>query len=120
MQWHAEGALLIDTRPVAQRARFGVIDVQFLAIERNVLEWRCDPSNPAHHGRVTAWDTPIIVFCQEGFASSLAVASLLDLGLSQVTDLAGGFRAWAESGLPVRPAPGSESAAFGDTVQRGR
>jgi rhodanese-related sulfurtransferase len=39
--------------------------------------------------------------CSKGYASSLAAASLQDLGLRNATDLAGGFAAWADAGLPV-------------------
>ena len=43
----------------------------------------------------------VIVVCDEGYASSLAAASLLDLGLRNATDLDGGFQAWRAAGLPV-------------------
>jgi rhodanese-related sulfurtransferase len=43
----------------------------------------------------------VIVMCVEGYTSSLAAASLQDLGVAGATDLAGGFRAWQRAGLPV-------------------
>ena len=98
------GATLIDTRPEWQRRAGGEIPGA-IVIERNHLEWRCDPSSPArlpparHHQ--VAW----IVCCDEGYSSSLAAASLQALGLHQATDLTGGFQAWRAAGLPVtRPA----------------
>jgi rhodanese-related sulfurtransferase len=94
------GALFIDTRPVAQQAEFGCI-LGAIAIERNVLEWRLDPTSPHRHPTVAAHVGDIVVFCQEGYASSLAVATLADLGVADVHDLAGGFAAWAALGLPV-------------------
>jgi rhodanese-related sulfurtransferase len=99
----ATGATLVDTRPAAQRAEFGEI-AGALVIERNVLEWRLDPDGDH---RLTTIDhtRPIVVFCQEGYASSLAVASLVDLGLTDVHDLAGGFAAWSAAGLPVQATP---------------
>jgi rhodanese-related sulfurtransferase len=96
----AQGALFVDTRPVAQRGEFGEIPGA-IAIERTVLEWRLDPACPHRHDAITAHDQPIVVFCQEGYSSVLAVASLRELGLTDVHDLAGGFAAWAEAALPV-------------------
>jgi rhodanese-related sulfurtransferase len=94
------GALLVDTRPAAQRAEEGEIPGA-LVIERNVLEWRLDPTGAHHIAEVTKHDTDIIVFCSEGYASSLAAASLQQLGLVNATDLDGGFQAWKAAGLPV-------------------
>ena len=96
----AEGARLVDTRPQWQRADEGALPGA-LVIERNHLEWRLDPASDA---RIPAGDRPRrrwIVFCSEGYSSSLAAASLQDLGLRNATDLAGGFRAWKAAGLPV-------------------
>jgi rhodanese-related sulfurtransferase len=100
----ADGGLLVDTRPAAQRAEFGEIPGA-LVIERNVLEWRLDPTCPSRHPAVTGPDQSIIVMCQAGYASSLAAASLRDLGLSGATDLEGGYEAWQQAGLPTT-APG--------------
>jgi rhodanese-related sulfurtransferase len=96
----ADGGLLIDTRPAAQRAEFGEIPGA-LVIERNVLEWRLDPTSPHRHPAVTGPDQCVVVICQSGYASSLAVASLRQLGLTNATDLIGGFAAWAQAGLPT-------------------
>ncbi len=95
------GALLVDIRPQAQRAVEGQLPGA-LVVERNVLEWRLDPASDARLPEAGDYRRPVIVFCSEGYASSLAAASLQDLGLVNATDLAGGFRAWAESGLPVQ------------------
>jgi len=95
------GALLVDIRPQAQRAVEGQLPGA-LVVERNVLEWRLDPASDARLPEADDYRRPVIVFCSEGYASSLAAASLQDLGLVNATDLAGGFRAWAESGLPVQ------------------
>jgi rhodanese-related sulfurtransferase len=97
---HAAGALLVDTRPAAQRAEFGQIPGA-VVIERNVLEWRLDPTSEHRHPAAIDHTGPIVVFCQEGYSSSLAVASLTALGINEVHDLAGGFAAWAAAGLPV-------------------
>jgi rhodanese-related sulfurtransferase len=95
----ADGAVLVDIRPQAQRAREGEIPGS-LVIERNVLEWRFDPVCPARLPIATDHDLQVIVFCSEGYTSSLAAASLQELGLRRATDLEGGFLAWRAAGLP--------------------
>jgi rhodanese-related sulfurtransferase len=95
----AAGALLVDIRPQAQRAAEGEIPGA-LIVERNVLEWRFDPASGARLPQA-GYDTRIIVFCSEGYTSSLAAAALQDLGVSRATDLDGGFRAWRRAGLPA-------------------
>lgn len=87
----AAGAVLVDIRPQAQREADGEIPGA-LIVERNVLEWRFDPACSARLP-VARYDLQVIVFCAEGYTSSLAAASLQDLGLAKATDLAGGFRA---------------------------
>ncbi len=96
------GAVLVDIRPVAQRAAHGEIPGA-VVIERNVLEWRLDPRSDARLPFANRYDLPVIVFCQEGYTSSLAAAALLDLGLFRATDLEGGFAAWKAAGLPCLP-----------------
>jgi rhodanese-related sulfurtransferase len=93
------GAILVDTRPAVYRDAEGTIPGA-LVIERNELEWRLDPASEARVPRA-AYDAEIIVFCNEGYASSLAAAMLHDLGLVRATDLVGGFRAWRAQGLPT-------------------
>jgi rhodanese-related sulfurtransferase len=94
-------ALLVDIRPAAQRAAEGEIP-DTLIIERNVLEWRFDPASAARLPEATGYDVRVVVFCSEGYTSSLAAAALQDLGLHRATDLDGGFKAWQAAGLPVR------------------
>jgi rhodanese-related sulfurtransferase len=94
-----DGALLVDIRPEAYRVLEGTIPGA-LEIERNVLEWRLDPSCPTRI-REASYDARIIVFCNEGYASSFAAASLQRIGVSRATDLIGGYRAWRAASLPV-------------------
>jgi rhodanese-related sulfurtransferase len=95
-----DGALLIDIRTEAQRRADGTVP-QAIWLGRNVLEWRCDPSSDARDERVGGLDRHLIVMCDEGYASSLAAASLQRLGFAGATDLDGGFQAWRAAGLPV-------------------
>jgi rhodanese-related sulfurtransferase len=97
------GALLVDTRPEWQRRIEGEIP-DALLIERNHLEWRLDPASEARIPEAVDHDVEVIVVCSEGYASSLAAASLQDLGLRRATDLVGGYHAWRAAGLPTRPA----------------
>lgn len=93
------GAIMVDIRPQQQRRAEGEIPGATI-VERNVLEWRFDPASAARLP-IAGYDLQIIVFCSEGYTSSLAAASLLDLGVRRATDLDGGFRAWQAAGLPV-------------------
>ena len=99
----AGGALLLDIRWESQRAADGIVpDAVWFA--RNVLEWRCDPDCAAYDDRVGGLERRLIVMCDEGYQSSLAAATLQQLGFARATDLVGGFRAWRAAGLPVAPA----------------
>jgi rhodanese-related sulfurtransferase len=94
------GALLVDIRPQAQRAGEGEVPGALL-VERNVLEWRFDPTSDSRIPQARDHSVRVIIMCSEGYTSSLAAASLQDLGLVNATDLEGGFHAWARAGLPV-------------------
>jgi len=89
----AGGALVVDTRSEAQRRRDGELPGA-LVVERNVLEWRLDPASAHRLAEAGDPQRTIVVVCDEGYASSLAAASLQDLGLVNATDLAGGYQAW--------------------------
>jgi rhodanese-related sulfurtransferase len=90
----AAGALVIDIRPVEQRERDGVLPGA-VVVDRNVLEWRLDPSSPFHIPEITSAGQRVIIVCNEGYSSSLAAATLSQLGLLRATDLVGGFQALA-------------------------
>ncbi len=99
-QEHAAGALLVDIRPAAQRAVEGEVPGA-LVVERNVLEWRLDPTSDARLPQATGYDVRVVVLCSEGYTSSLAAAALVELGLHRATDVDGGFLAWRAQGLPT-------------------
>jgi rhodanese-related sulfurtransferase len=98
----ARGALLVDTRTSAQRAEQGEIPGA-IVIDRTVLEWRLDPTSSSRLEQVTDHQIKVIVVCAEGYSSSLAAASLQDIGLVNATDVIGGFLAWKAAGLPIKP-----------------
>jgi len=95
-------AILVDIRPEGQRAIEGSIPGA-LVVERNVLEWRFDPASSSRLPVATDHDIQVIVFCSEGYTSSLAAAALQDLGLWRTTDIVGGYHAWSAAGLPTVP-----------------
>src|SRR5438309_661910 len=89
----AAGALVVDIRPAEERARDGELPGA-VVIGRNVLEWRLDPASPDRIDDATDHDRRIVVVCSQGYSSSLAAATLQDLGLRRATDLVGGYRRW--------------------------
>ena len=101
----AADVLLVDLRSNDERAATGIIPGS-LHVPRSVLEWRCDQdsgyANPQLAGR------RLVLVCAHGESSSLAAASLVELGLEDAGDLEGGFEAWCEAGLQVAPAPESD------------
>jgi rhodanese-related sulfurtransferase len=106
----AGDALLVDIRYAALRERDGLIPGA-LVVERNELEWRLDPWGSHRAAEATGHDLRVVVVCNEGYASSLAAASLRQLGLHRATDLVGGFQAWRTAGLPVTEPAGPEGPA---------
>jgi rhodanese-related sulfurtransferase len=89
----AEGGIVVDIRPAGQRAAEGELDGSII-VERNALEWRLDPNGTHRIPEVRDYGQQVIVVCSEGYASSLAAASLVDLGFTRAGDLIGGYVAW--------------------------
>lgn len=107
----ARGAVLVDIRPAAQRAFEGPLPGA-LVIERNVLEWRCDPTSDARLPQASGDGVEWVVVCSQGYTSSLAAAALQDLGLYRATDVVGGYQALARHGLSaIASSPGSPGRA---------
>ena len=94
----AAGALVVDIRPVEDRAAEGEMPGA-LVVDRNVLEWRLDPTSPDRLPEADDPDRQIVLFCNEGYASSLAAEALHRIGLPNATDLVGGYRGWL-AGIP--------------------
>jgi rhodanese-related sulfurtransferase len=87
------GAIVVDIRPLEQRQRDGELPGAAV-VDRNVLEWRLDPTSPHRLPFATGPDVRLIIVCNEGYSSSLAAATLQQLGLRLATDVVGGFQAW--------------------------
>src|SRR5262245_5953792 len=95
-----KGALIVDIRPEYQRRADGEVPGA-IVVERNHLEWRLHPASSARIPEATDANVRWIIMCDEGFASSLAAATLREMGLTRATDIVGGFQRWREAGLPV-------------------
>jgi rhodanese-related sulfurtransferase len=91
----ASGALVVDIRPREQRDRDGQLP-DALVIDRNVLEWRLDPTSPDRIPEAADPTRRVVIVCNEGYSSSLAAHALQELGLPNATDLEGGFQAWSQ------------------------
>jgi rhodanese-related sulfurtransferase len=91
----AEGALLVDIRPERNRNEEGELPGA-VVIDRGVLEWRLAPSSDFRSVDVEPGQQ-VILFCNDGYQSSLAAATLIDLGVDGATDLIGGYRGWAKT-----------------------
>jgi rhodanese-related sulfurtransferase len=99
----AAGALLIDTRCAEERAAGGVIPGS-VHVPLSVLFWRLDPASGYEDPRLAHPDRRVILVCADGYSSSVAAATLRDLGFDRAADLDGGFNGWVAAGLPVEPA----------------
>ena len=107
----AGGALLIDTRCVELRQETGVIPGA-VHVPLSVLYWRLDPSSGYADPQVSDLSRKVILICAHGYSSSIAAATLRDLGFACATDVVGGFEAWQAAGLPVVPTRGAWVSAL--------
>ena len=99
-----DGALLVDTRSSDLRRETGIIPGS-VHVPLSVLFWRLDPTSGYDDPALSRLERPVILVCAHGYSSSLAAATLVDLGFAAAGDVIGGFEAWAAAGLPVVPAP---------------
>jgi rhodanese-related sulfurtransferase len=100
----AHGALVIDTRSADLRRETGVVPGS-VHVPLSVLYWRLDPTSGFDDPRLSDPSRQVVLVCEHGYSSSLAAATLQDLGFAQATDMIGGFEAWLAAGLPVEAAP---------------
>ncbi len=97
-----EGALLVDTRSEELRRETGVIPGS-VHVPLSVLYWRLDPSSESCDPALADPGRRVVLICAHGYSSSLAAATLQQLGFAQATDVVGGFEAWAKAQLAVEP-----------------
>jgi rhodanese-related sulfurtransferase len=94
------GALVIDTRCSEQRRADGAIPGA-VHVPLSVLYWRLDPASGYEDPRLADPTRRVILVCADGYSSSVAAATLRDLGFGLASDLEGGFSAWQAAGLPI-------------------
>ena len=99
--------VVLDTRTPTDRARHGCIEGSIHA-PRTTLEWRVDPTSAAAFDIIDGFDQTIVVVCNQGYSSSLAAATLQQLGFANATDLVDGMVGWIAAGFPVVPPVGDE------------
>ena len=107
-----DGAILIDTRCAELQREAGIVPGA-IHVPLSVLYWRLDPASGHDDPRLSDPAARIVLLCAHGYSSSLAAATLRDLGFDRATDVIGGFEAWAAAGLPVEPAAGDHGASRG-------
>lgn len=94
------GAVFVDTRDSGDIAAEGKIP-GCVRVHRNLLEWRADPRAESADPKIADTSVQLIVVCNDGYSSSLAAASLVELGFARAADLVGGYRGWKAAGLPT-------------------
>jgi len=90
-----QGTIFVDVREKAERAEAGAITGSVSA-PRGFLEFIADPESPMHNAALGSGKR-LVVFCASGGRSALATKTLMDMGISDVVNLAGGFAAWQEA-----------------------
>lgn len=89
----------IDIREGKELEREGAIPGAFNA-PRGVLEFWVDPESP-YFKEVFGSGKQFILYCQSAWRSTLATATLSDMGLISVCHMDGGFSAWKQAGGPI-------------------
>ena len=92
-------AVLVDIRNVRELAKTGKI-ADAVHAPRGMIEFWADPQSP-YHKEVFATEQKLILVCASGWRSALAAKTLIEMGMTNVHDLEGGFSAWAKSGQPI-------------------
>jgi rhodanese-related sulfurtransferase len=95
-----------ETRRKLESGKAKLIDV------REDSEWAAGHARGAEHigkgvierdieQRVPDKDAELILYCGGGFRSALSADTLQRMGYTNVTSMAGGWRAWQEAGAPT-------------------
>jgi rhodanese-related sulfurtransferase len=102
----AEDSVFIDLRDIREVAKTGKIRGAH-HVPRGMLEFWIDPQSP-YHKNVFVLEKKFIFYCAGGWRSALAAKTAQDMGLFPVAHLAGGMKAWMDSGGPVDPPKSKE------------
>ena len=91
--------VFVDIRDPRELEREGMIPGALHA-PRGMLEFWVDPESP-YFKPVFGEDKEFVLYCQSAWRSSLAAATLQDMGLGRIAHIEGGFRAWKDAGGPT-------------------
>ena len=98
-----EEVVFVDLRDVRELEREGMIPGAFHC-PRGMLEFWIDPDSP-YHKEIFASGKAFIFYCNGAWRSALACDVAQQMGLTPVSEMAGGFTAWKAAGLPVAERP---------------
>lgn len=94
-------AVFVDVRETVERQKTGGIKGSVHA-PRGFLEFHADPESPMHVPALAS-GKQIVLYCASGGRSALAAKTLTEMGIANVSHLAGGFAAWCDAGGPIEP-----------------
>jgi rhodanese-related sulfurtransferase len=95
-----EHIVFVDLRDKSEIESSGKVPGAFHA-PRGTLEFWVDPESPGFQPIFGDDSKHFVFYCAGGFRSALSVATLLDMGMTNVSQIEGGFDAWKNSGAPV-------------------
>jgi len=100
--------LFVDLRDIRELEREGTIPNAFNA-NRGMIEFWVDSTSPYFKKEFDQGKT-CVFFCQSGWRSALATKSVQDMGMTDVTHIDGGFRAWSKAEQPTQTYADNRSA----------
>jgi rhodanese-related sulfurtransferase len=91
--------VFVDVRETVERQKTGGIKGSVHA-PRGFLEFHADPESPSHIPALSSGKR-LVLYCGAGSRSVLAAKTLGEMGVPNVSHLAGGFAAWKEANGPI-------------------
>ena len=95
--------VFVDVRETVERQRTGGVKGSVHA-PRGWLEFYADPESSMHQPALSSGKR-IVLYCAAGGRSALAAKTLDDMGVANVSHMAGGFTAWRDAGGPIDSDP---------------
>jgi len=99
----AAGAVVIDVRSDAGRAKDGVIPGSIRG-DRNRIDAQFLLDSPEKLAEITEWDQDIVIVCGTNLGSGPVAEKLREKGFTNVSHVDGGFPAWRDAGGPAEAA----------------
>jgi rhodanese-related sulfurtransferase len=96
--------VFVDLRDPRELEREGMIPGAFHAT-RGMLEFWVDPESPYYKPVFGDLDKHFVLYCGGGWRSALAATTMIDMGLTNVSHIDGGFAAWKQAGAPTVERP---------------